>query len=153
MTDRLAPGDLAPDFTLTSDGGDQVSLADLRGRKVIVYFYPAAMTPGCTTQACDFTESLDSLRWGGYEVHYLLGVSYDDRYSLTGRASAEDLRDAAELSQRVRSWQPPAWDFDGRRFKCDLSFGRLASLGGAGTTRWYGREWGLVIPRQADASS
>ena len=74
MTDRLAPGDLAPGFTLTSDGGNRVSLADLRGRKVIVYFYPAAMTPGCTTQACDFTESLDSLRGAGYEV---LGISKD----------------------------------------------------------------------------
>jgi thioredoxin-dependent peroxiredoxin len=74
MTDRLAPGDDAPDFALTSDTGDEVRLADLRGRKVIVYFYPAAMTPGCTKQACDFTESLDSLRGAGYEV---LGVSKD----------------------------------------------------------------------------
>jgi peroxiredoxin Q/BCP len=51
-----------------------VTLSDLRGRKVIVYFYPAAMTPGCTTQACDFTDSLDSLRAAGYEV---LGISPD----------------------------------------------------------------------------
>jgi len=74
MTDRLSPGDPAPDFTLTSDTGEQVSLADLRGRKVIVYFYPAAMTPGCTTQATDFTESLESLHDAGYEV---LAVSPD----------------------------------------------------------------------------
>jgi len=74
MTDRLAPGDTAPDFTLTSDTDEQVNLADLRGKKVILYFYPAAMTPGCTTQACDFSESLDSLRGAGYEV---LGVSKD----------------------------------------------------------------------------
>ena len=72
--DRLSPGDLAPDFTLPSDTGDEVSLADLRGKKVIVYFYPAAMTPGCTKQACDFTDSLDSLRGAGYEV---LGISPD----------------------------------------------------------------------------
>jgi peroxiredoxin Q/BCP len=71
---RLSVGDTAPDFTLTSDTGDEVTLADLRGRKVIVYFYPAAMTPGCTKQACDFTDSLDSLRGAGYEV---LGVSKD----------------------------------------------------------------------------
>ena len=71
---RLSPGDPAPDFTLTSDAGEQVSLSDLRGRKVIVYFYPAAMTPGCTKQACDFTDSLDSLRGSGYEV---LGISPD----------------------------------------------------------------------------
>ena len=72
--DRLSPGDLAPDFTLPSDAGDEVSLSDLRGKKVIVYFYPAAMTPGCTKQACDFTDSLDSLRGAGYEV---LGISPD----------------------------------------------------------------------------
>jgi len=71
---RLAPGDTAPDFTLPSDGGDEVTLSDLRGGKVIVYFYPAAMTPGCTKQACDFTESLDSLKSAGYEV---LGISPD----------------------------------------------------------------------------
>jgi peroxiredoxin Q/BCP len=71
---RLSPGDTAPDFTLTSDTGEEVSLSGLRGRKVIVYFYPAAMTPGCTTQACDFTDSLDSLKAAGYEV---LGISPD----------------------------------------------------------------------------
>ena len=74
MTDRLTPGDPAPGFSLTSDDGAAVSLEELRGRKVIVYFYPAAMTPGCTTQACDFTDSLDSLKGAGYEV---LGISPD----------------------------------------------------------------------------
>jgi peroxiredoxin Q/BCP len=74
VTERLAPGDTAPDFTLPSDTGDSVSLKDLRGQKVIVYFYPAAMTPGCTKQACDFTDSLDSLKAAGYEV---LGISPD----------------------------------------------------------------------------
>jgi peroxiredoxin Q/BCP len=73
-SDRLERGDQAPDFTLESDTGDRVSLGDLRGRKVIVYFYPAAMTPGCTKQACDFTDSLESLRGAGYEV---LGISPD----------------------------------------------------------------------------
>ena len=71
---RLAPGDTAPDFTLPDADGKDVSLADLRGRKVIVYFYPAAMTPGCTTQACDFRDSLDSLAAAGYAV---LGISPD----------------------------------------------------------------------------
>lgn len=71
---RLAPGDAAPDFTLTDDAGKQVSLTDLRGSRVIVYFYPAAMTPGCTKQACDFTDSLDSLRAAGFEV---VGISPD----------------------------------------------------------------------------
>jgi thioredoxin-dependent peroxiredoxin len=71
---RLSPGDTAPDFTLTTDTDEQVTLSDLRGRKVIVYFYPAAMTPGCTKQACDFTDSLDSLKAAGFEV---LGISPD----------------------------------------------------------------------------
>jgi peroxiredoxin Q/BCP len=71
---RLSTGDPAPDFTLPTDDGRTVSLADLRGRKVIVYFYPAAMTPGCTTQACDFTDSLSSLQAHGYDV---LGISKD----------------------------------------------------------------------------
>ena len=74
MAERLSAGDTAPDFTLTSDTGEQVSLADSRGRRTIVYFYPAAMTPGCSKQACDFTDSLDSLRASGFEV---LGISPD----------------------------------------------------------------------------
>ncbi len=71
---RLQPGDDAPDFTLPADTGEDVTLSGLRGRKVVVYFYPAAMTPGCTTEACDFSDSLESLRAQGYEV---LGVSPD----------------------------------------------------------------------------
>ena len=74
MTDRLSPGDTAPDFTLATDDGGHVRLSDLRGKKVIVYFYPAAMTPGCTTQACDFTDNINTLRSEGYEV---LGISPD----------------------------------------------------------------------------
>ncbi|MCH1867175.1 thioredoxin-dependent thiol peroxidase [Nocardioides sp. CFH 31398] len=74
MSDRLSPGDPAPDFTLGDDAGATTTLSDLRGRKVIVYFYPAAMTPGCTKQACDFSDSLESLRGEGYEV---LGISPD----------------------------------------------------------------------------
>jgi peroxiredoxin Q/BCP len=74
VTNRLSPGDAAPDFTLTTDTGEEVRLGDLRGSKVIVYFYPAAMTPGCTKEACDFTDSLDSLKAHGYEV---LGISPD----------------------------------------------------------------------------
>ncbi len=74
MADRLQPGDTAPDFTLPDDTGADVALADQRGTKVIVYFYPAAMTPGCTKQACDFSESLESLERDGYTV---LGISPD----------------------------------------------------------------------------
>ena len=74
MSNRLEPGDRAPDFSLPTDDGGTVSLKDLRGRKVIVYFYPAAMTPGCTKQACDFTDSLSSLEAAGYAV---VGISPD----------------------------------------------------------------------------
>ena len=74
MTERLSPGDPAPDFTLTTDSGDILSLKYLRGRKVVLYAYPAAMTPGCTTQACDFRDSLASLQAAGYQV---VGISPD----------------------------------------------------------------------------
>ena len=74
MATTLDAGDKAPAFTLPSDDGRTVSLSDSRGRKTIVYFYPAAMTPGCTTQACDFTDSLSSLKGAGYDV---LGISPD----------------------------------------------------------------------------
>ncbi|HEV2451610.1 MAG TPA: thioredoxin-dependent thiol peroxidase [Streptosporangiaceae bacterium] len=75
MTDkRLAPGDKAPDFTLPDADGNTVSLSALRGNRVIVYFYPAAMTPGCTKQACDFRDSLSSLAAAGLKV---LGISPD----------------------------------------------------------------------------
>lgn len=71
---RLSAGDPAPAFTLTDQDGASVSLADFAGRRVILYFYPAAMTPGCTTQACDFRDNLASLGGAGYVV---LGVSKD----------------------------------------------------------------------------
>jgi thioredoxin-dependent peroxiredoxin len=71
---RLAPGDVAPDFTLPDADGNDVSLSSLRGRRVIIYFYPAAMTPGCTKQACDFRDSLASLAGAGLAV---LGISPD----------------------------------------------------------------------------
>lgn len=74
MGERLTVGDPAPDFTLTDDTGTQVSLTDFRGKRVIVYFYPAAMTPGCTTQACDFSDSLEALRAVDTEV---IGISPD----------------------------------------------------------------------------
>jgi peroxiredoxin Q/BCP len=74
MTIRLAPGDPAPAFALLDQDGKRVALKDFEGRKVIVYFYPAAMTPGCTKQACDFRDSLDSLQAAGYAV---VGISPD----------------------------------------------------------------------------
>ncbi|MGZ4616000.1 MAG: thioredoxin-dependent thiol peroxidase [Actinomycetes bacterium] len=74
MTTKLKPGDPAPDFTLPDAAGTGVTLSDLRGQKVIVYFYPAASTPGCTKQACDFRDNLASLQAAGYAV---LGISPD----------------------------------------------------------------------------
>jgi peroxiredoxin Q/BCP len=75
MAVRLEPGDLAPAFTLMSDEGTPVSLRDFKGGRVVVYFYPAAMTPGCTTQACDFRDSLDALAASGLSV---VGISPDE---------------------------------------------------------------------------
>lgn len=72
--ERLAPGDEAPGFTLPDADGNPVALSSYRGQRVIVYFYPAAMTPGCTKQACDFTESMPALDKVGLAV---LGISPD----------------------------------------------------------------------------
>ncbi|MGH8861076.1 MAG: thioredoxin-dependent thiol peroxidase [Jatrophihabitantaceae bacterium] len=71
---RLEPGIPAPDFSLSDADGKTVALKDFRKQKVVVYFYPAAMTPGCTKQACDFRDSLDPLAAAGYAV---LGISPD----------------------------------------------------------------------------
>jgi peroxiredoxin Q/BCP len=89
MTDtRLAPGDAAPDFTLPDAQGNAVSLASLRGKRVIIYFYPAAMTPGCTTQACDFRDSLSSLAAAGFAV---IGISPDSPAKLAKFAERDGL--------------------------------------------------------------
>jgi peroxiredoxin Q/BCP len=71
---RLSAGDNAPAFSLLDDTGATVKLADFAGRRVVLYAYPAAMTPGCTTQACDFRDSLDSLNAAGISV---VGISPD----------------------------------------------------------------------------
>jgi thioredoxin-dependent peroxiredoxin len=88
MTARLTAGDLAPAFDLPDAQGRRVSLADHRGRGVVVYFYPRAATPGCTTEACDFRDSLSSLAASGYDV---LGVSPDPLDALQAFAEAEGL--------------------------------------------------------------
>ncbi len=71
---RLSPGDSAPDFTLPAADGSEVTLGSLRGRKVVLYVYPAASTPGCTKEACDFRDNIASLRGAGYQV---VGLSPD----------------------------------------------------------------------------
>jgi peroxiredoxin Q/BCP len=89
MTDtRLSPGSAAPQFTLADKDGKTTALSEFRGKKVILYFYPAASTPGCTTQACDFRDNMASLQSAGYVV---LGVSKDKGGALQKFATEENL--------------------------------------------------------------
>ena len=85
---RLAPGDPAPDFTLPDADGNPVSLAEHRGRRVIVYFYPAALTPGCTTQAVDFTAAAGDLAQAGLDI---IGISPDEPGKLVKFRDKEQL--------------------------------------------------------------
>ncbi|MCQ4118689.1 thioredoxin-dependent thiol peroxidase [Rhodococcus tibetensis] len=90
MTDnsRLSPGDTPPAFALPDADGNEVSLADYRGRKVVVYFYPAASTPGCTKQACDFRDNLAELNESGIDV---IGISPDKPAKLAKFRDTEEL--------------------------------------------------------------
>ena len=89
MTDqKLAPGDVAPDFSLSDADGQTVTLSGLRGQRVIVYFYPAAMTPGCTKEACDFRDNLGVLAGAGLTV---LGISPDSPQKLAKFRDKESL--------------------------------------------------------------
>jgi peroxiredoxin Q/BCP len=87
-TARLEVGDKAPAFTLEDADGKKVSLADYRGRKLIVYFYPAASTPGCTKEACDFRDNLQDLNDAGLDV---VGISPDKPAKLAKFRDAEGL--------------------------------------------------------------
>lgn len=88
MSTRLEAGAAAPAFTLTDQHGASVSLSDLAGKKVILYFYPEAMTEGCTKQACDFRDNFNSLKSAGYTV---IGVSRDDTAKLAKFAEKDSL--------------------------------------------------------------
>lgn len=85
---RLAAGDLAPDFTLPTSDGTSLTLSERRGHGVVIFFFPAAMTPGCTTEACDFRDSLASLQAAGYDV---VGISPDPVDRLVAFVEAEHL--------------------------------------------------------------
>ena len=109
MTQELDIGAIAPDFTLTDATGVDRSLSDYRGGKVIVYFYPAAFTPGCTTEACDFRDNLASLAAAGYTV---LGISPDPVERLQEFADAEQLAftllsdEGAHVAKLWGAWGP-----------------------------------------------
>ncbi|MGH3705663.1 MAG: thioredoxin-dependent thiol peroxidase [Agromyces sp.] len=116
-SDELEPGQVAPDFTLDDATGASRTLSEHRGRPVIVYFYPAAFTPGCTTEACDFRDSLASFQSAGYAV---IGISPDPAPRLAEFAAAEALRFpllSDEDAAIARAWG--AWGqktVDGRTF-------------------------------------
>jgi len=86
---KLSSGDAAPDFELESDRGETVSLSDFEGERLVLYFYPHDMTPGCTTEACDFRDNLEEFRADGWKV---VGISPDDR------ESHEEFRDKYDLN-------------------------------------------------------
>jgi thioredoxin-dependent peroxiredoxin len=88
VTERLAAGDAAPGFTLKDADGNPVSLESFRGRRVVLYFYPAAMTPGCTTEACDFRDNLREFESAGVAV---LGISPDEPAKLARFRDKEHL--------------------------------------------------------------
>ena len=112
---RLAVGDAAPSFTLPDAEGNDVSLSDYLGRKVIVYFYPAASTPGCTKQACDFRDNLAELNGAGLDV---VGISPDKP------AKLQKFRDNQELTFPLLS---------------DPSKETLAAWGAFGEKKLYGK--------------
>ena len=109
MSGRLQIGDEAPDFSLPDANGDAVSLRTYRGRKVLVYFYPAAGTPGCTKQACDFSENLADLSGAGYDV---LGISPDPVAKLAKFAKDQRLTGyGLNFLQIDDQWQVARRDF------------------------------------------
>jgi peroxiredoxin Q/BCP len=107
VSTKLATGQEAPDFTLPDATGHDVSLSDFRGRRAVVYFYPKAATPGCTTEACDFRDSLDALNAAGVSV---IGISPDpvediasfaEDFSLTFPLLADD---GATVAREWGAW-------------------------------------------------
>jgi thioredoxin-dependent peroxiredoxin len=117
----LSPGDTAPEFTLPDVDGKPVSLSDYRGRSVVVYFYPAASTPGCTRQACDFQDNLAELEAAGFAV---LGISPDPPAKLA------TFRDAEGLSFPLLS---------------DVDHSVLSAYGAYGEKQMYGKKVTGVI--------
>lgn len=123
MNNRLDAGQQAPDFTLRDSGGNQVALADLRGGRAVVYFYPKAFTPGCTTEACDFRDSHEALAAKGYRI---IGISGDDPQTLRSFAQEHELPFA--LLSDPGSETAKAWGAWGEReIDGEVSVGPLRS--------------------------
>lgn len=120
-TTRLEPGDQAPEFTLPDADGTPVSLSAYRGRRVIAYFYPAASTPGCTKQACDFTTAREELHGDGVDV---IGISPDSPAKLAR------FRDSENLTITLLS---------------DVDRAVMTAYGTYGTKKLYGKEVTGVI--------
>ncbi len=116
MTARLTPGSTAPEFSLPDSDGNPVSLRDYAGQSVVLYFYPAAMTPGCTTQAVDFSAALDAFTAAGHQV---IGVSPDPVERLATFKEKSDL---------------------GLTLLSDVDKEALNAYGAFGTKKLYGKE-------------
>lgn len=110
MSNHLTVGDPAPSFTLPDADGQPVSLAEFRDRSVVVYFYPKAETPGCTTEACDFRDNLASLQGAGFSV---VGISPDTPEELAAFTSNHGL--AFPLLSDVDNAVAKAWGAYGER--------------------------------------
>lgn len=107
MSNALTPGQQAPGFSLPNAAGETVSLSDYAGSRVVVYFYPKAATPGCTTEACDFRDSLSALQAAGVEV---VGISTDPQEALVSFTEEFDLNfpllsdEAHEVAEAWGAW-------------------------------------------------
>src|SRR5919199_1611860 len=142
MSERLQPGDVAPAFTLPDADGNEVSLADHKGRKVIVYFYPAALTPGCTKQACDFTDNLQLLAGDGYDV---IGISPDKPEKLA------KFREKESLKVTLLADPGPPGAARAARARRASGAGRAAVAGGASGAGRAAVARGTARPRRAAA--
>jgi thioredoxin-dependent peroxiredoxin len=152
MTDRLASGDAAPPFELVDQHGATVDLGDLRGRKVLVYFYPEADTPGCTTQSCDLRDHRQELAGIGTAV---IGISpdppdkqlaFDMKYGLGFPLLADEDHAVAEA---YATWVER--EHDGRRYMGILRSSFLIDEDGRITDAWYGVKPETTVPNALEA--
>jgi len=152
MSDRLEPGDPAPDVVLLDQHGETVRLADLRGEKVLVYFYPEADTPGCTTQSCDLRDHLQELAGIGTKV---IGISpdppgkqlaFDEKYGLGFPLLADEDHAVAEA---YGTWVERK--HRGRRYMGILRSSFLVDEDGRIAEAWYGVKPEATVPNALEA--